>query len=940
MHRFEPILSKMEAAPHPWPTLGVLLMRDGLVTKEDLEAILDEQRDSRQQRITGRRLGELLVERGVVTQAQVAKLVAEQYELPFVELEETDIDLKVAVILSEDLARRFSAVPINFLPDGSLLLAIADPSTVIFSDELRRALGAPPRFAVVGPEAIDLAIAFVHERPDPAVERDTTETSVDDSVVVELHAEGPDSSLPTEVSDAPYFGSQRAVAHLWPPLGALLIRERLVTDAELETALAQQRLSASRRLGEILVERGVVTRADVARLVAEQYELPFVELAESEVDQKIAALLPEEIARRYAALPIGFLPDGSLRVVVADPTNVLYSDELHLALGVPVSFAVADPGAIDAAITLAHEHALAVGDDLEETPLVADIVDPFADDASPAIGEVVDESTDDAVAESTVVEEVADVPAAAEFAEFAEIDGMEDVADIFALEETFEPVAAYVAYEDDTSGTSATEELADVDELPETPFDEDVAGSLPVEETSESVSTGVTEYGDDVADASAADEFIHIEEIAEIEVVEEIADTLALEEALEPVTDEVAFGEPEEGADLLDVDSVDEAPAPVEPAETRDVDELDETIERALALGASTIHFSPQPYGLVVRARIDGVMRELDTLPTSEQESVTSRLKAMTQLGGTGANTVALRIDVLATKHGEKVTLRVHDEVAAPISLTDLGMASDDEETVRNAIHQPSGAIVVCGPAGSGKTTTLYAALRELDAQERTLATIDDPVGFLLPGIDQIEVDRHAGPSFAHGLRAILGSDPDVILIGEVRDEETARTAVQAALTGHLVLSGLHAQTAAAAVRRLTDMGVEPGVLGATLTCVVAQLLVRRVCQDCRETHYATADDLFELGRSTEDAGPRLLARGRGCSACGHTGFRGRAGIFEVLPMTDDIRALVAERASTTEIQRAAVAQGMRTLREDGSRLAVEGVTTAAEVRRVLGDPA
>ncbi len=456
----------MEAAPHPWPTLGVLLMRDGLVTKEDLEAILDEQRDSRQQRITGRRLGELLVERGVVTQAQVAKLVAEQYELPFVELEETDIDLKVAVLLTEDLARRFSAVPINFLPDGSLLLAIADPGTVIFSDELRRALGAPPRFAVVGPHAIDAAIAFVHERPESPIERNGTETGADDDVVVEMHAEEPDTSLPTEASDEPYFGSQRAVAHLWPPLGALLMREGLVTDADLETALAQQRLSASRRLGEILVERGIVTRADIARLVAEQYELPFVELAASEVDPLAGALLPEEIARRYAAVPIGFLPDGSLRLVVADPTNVLYSDELHIALGVPLSFAVADPSAIAAAITLAHEHAPTVDASLEDTsPVGGEVVDPSVDSTRlPTFDELVDTSTDDAVAESIAVE---DVPAAAEL---AEVHDAEDAADIFVLEETLEPAAAYVAYEDDAEDASTAEELADVDELPETPF--------------------------------------------------------------------------------------------------------------------------------------------------------------------------------------------------------------------------------------------------------------------------------------------------------------------------------------------------------------------------------------------------------------------------------------------------------------------------------------
>ena len=906
-------------------------MRDGLVTKEDLEAILDDQRDSRQQRITGRRLGELLVERGVVTQAQVARLVAEQYELPFVELEEIDIDLKVAVLLTEDFARRFSAVPINFLPNGSLLVAIGDPSTVIFSDELRRALGAPPRFAVVGPEAIDAAIAFVHERPESPVERNGTETGVDDTVVVEL---------PTEASDEPYFGSQRATAHLWPPLGALLIREGLVTDTELETALAQQRLSASRRLGEILVERGVVTPADVARLVAEQYELPFVELAESEVEQTTAALLPEEIARRYAALPIGFLPDGSLRVVVADPTNVLYSDELHVALGVPLSFAVADPSAIHAAIALVHEYERVVDDSLEDTsPVAGEVVDPSADGtALPAYDEVVDESTDGAVLEITAADDVADLSAAAEP---AQIQDTEDVADIFALDETLEPVAAYdVAHEDDVADVPVAEEFAETDQLSETPLVEDVAGILDVEETYESyesVSAEVVAYEDHSADVPVAEEFAESEEIAEIRVVEATADIVALEESFEPaITDEEAFDEPDGGTNPPEVDTIDEAPTPVELTETPDVHDLDETIGRALSLGASSIHFSPQPHGLVVRARIDGVMRELETLPSSEQESVTSRLKAMTELV-TNESTIDVRIDVLTTRQGERVTLRVRDEVAAPILLTDLGMAPDAEETVRQAIHQPSGGIVVCGPTGSGKTTTLYAALRELNAPERTLTTIDDAVGYVLPGVDQVEVDPRAGLSFAQGLRTILSSDPDVILVGEVRDEETARTAAQAALTGHLVLSGLHAPTAAAAVQRLAEMGVEPGVLGATLTCIVAQRLVRRVCQDCRETYYATDDDRVELGRPADDAGPRLLARGRGCTACGDTGFRGRAALFEVLPVTDDIRALVAERASTTEIQRAAVAAGMRTLREDGIRHCLEGVTTAAEVKRALG---
>jgi len=371
----------------------------------------------------------------------------------------------------------------------------------------------------------------------------------------------------------------------------------------------------------------------------------------------------------------------------------------------------------------------------------------------------------------------------------------------------------------------------------------------------------------------------------------------------------------------------------------------------ALDLGASDIHFTPQRDALVVRARVDGVMRELTAIPLSREAAATRQLKEMGRLDesehgrpmegrasiGAGNETIGFQITVLPTTNGEKVTLRVLDRPTGPISLADLGMPADVEEVFRGAIEQPFGTVVACGPTGSGRTTTLYAALQELNTPERTIATIEDPVEYVMPGIDQTDVDPAAGLTFAGGLRAIVRSDPDAILVGELSDAETAQIAVRAAMTGHLVLSTLHAQSAASAVQRLMDMGVEPGLLGTTLTCVIAQRLARRVCEDCRESYYATATDLAELDRPGEEAGRRLLARGRGCSACGGTGFRGQAGLFEILPLTDEIQTLVSARASTTEIQRTAVEAGMRTLRADGIRLCLDGVTTAAEVRRVVG---
>ena len=553
----------------------------------------------------------------------------------------------------------------------------------------------------------------------------------------------------------------------WPKFGSLLVRDGLLTEEELALALAEQR-GSGKRLGEILVEKGTITRTQVARLLAEQVEMPLVEMDESEVDIAAAALLPEALARRYSALPMGFLPDDSLLVAVADPTNVLHWDELRLALGVPIRFGIAPPDAIDAAIAFVHQESVDLVEDDEEPNHAAGIVDMHeADGDAPAVAQV------------------------------------------------------------------------------------------------------------------------------------------------------------------------------------------NKTIQRALALGASDIHFTPQLRALEVRARVDGVVRRIGTIQNSQQAAVTTRLKVMGRLDiaerrapqdgrvavRTGGHTVDLRIAVLPTKFGEKITLRVLNQASAPRSLAELDLAPETEEAIRHAIGQPFGAVITCGPTGSGKTTTLYAALHELNTPERTLMTIEDPVEYLTAGIDQIEVNPRAGLTFARGLRTILRSDPDVILVGEIRDEETAQIAIRAAMTGHLVCSTLHSQTAASAVRRMTDMGVEAGLLAATLTCLVAQRLARRICLDCKETYKATKADLVALGRPNERAGRRQLARGVGCSACGGTGYKGRIALFEVLTFTEELRELIAGGASTVELQRAAVASGMHTLFDDGARLCIEGVTTVSEVRRVVGDP-
>jgi type IV pilus assembly protein PilB len=293
-----------------------------------------------------------------------------------------------------------------------------------------------------------------------------------------------------------------------------------------------------------------------------------------------------------------------------------------------------------------------------------------------------------------------------------------------------------------------------------------------------------------------------------------------------------------------------------------------------------------------------------------------------------------VRIAVLPAAYGEKITLRILSQGEAPSSLDELGMSPRSRADLSVANAQPLGAVVVVGPTGSGKTTTLFTCMQMLNTPDRQLTTIEDPVEYRTVGLDQVEVSIKAGLTFASGLRTILRSDPDVLLIGEVRDEETAQIAFRAAMTGHLVLTTLHAQTAASAIQRLRDMNVEPSILATSINCIVAQRLVRLVCRKCCQP--STPSDEFLAGLAVASIpAESTFVRATGCAACGDTGYLGRTPVFEVMAMTDEVAELVY--ASTREIERMAISQGMSTLRESGIALAAAGITTLEEVRRVVG---
>jgi len=366
----------------------------------------------------------------------------------------------------------------------------------------------------------------------------------------------------------------------------------------------------------------------------------------------------------------------------------------------------------------------------------------------------------------------------------------------------------------------------------------------------------------------------------------------------------------------------------------------------ALRSRASDVHIQPTGEGVVVRYRIDGVLHPVATYPLSVLEPVVSRIKVMGRMDITekrlpqdgrttvrlGNKNVDLRISTVPSNYGERVVVRLLDRSTGVYGLEEVGLSDDHLEMMDGIVDEPNGIFFCTGPTGSGKTTTLYAALLRVDSEERNVITLEDPIEYHLPGITQLPVTEKKGMTFVSGLRSILRQDPDVIMVGEVRDVETARMAVRAAQTGHLVLSTLHTNDSAGAVARLLDLGVEPFLLSSTLTAIMAQRLVRQVCPECSEPYTATRQELKQLGLDQDRQVE--LRRGVGCEKCLHTGFYGRVGLFELLFIDDPIRRLIVQEADAMTIRNSALERGLVTLRTDGVRKVLQGVTTPGEVLR------
>jgi type IV pilus assembly protein PilB len=553
-------------------------------------------------------------------------------------------------------------------------------------------------------------------------------------------------------------------------LGEILVEQGLITQEDLDRALLQQSRT-DQLLGRILIDMGMLKEGELMAALAGQVGYRFVDLSAQPIDATAAALVPEQVAYRYRAIPIGYDDESRLIVAMADPANLFALDDIRTITG------------------------------LEIQPVVA---------------------------------------------------------------------------------------------------------------TASDIESAIRRYG-------------------------------RLDQSVEQVASQAAQAVEE------DIFKPDRAATAVE--EGPIIKMVNLLITQAIADRASDIHIEPAERDVRIRYRVDGVLHEIMRSPRNIHGGLVSRLKVMADINiaerripqdgrvglTVGGKTVDLRMATLPTVFGEKVVIRILDKSSVLLKLEELGFLESSFKTYQKAFTKPYGAILVTGPTGSGKSTTLYATLNIVNKPDKNIITVEDPVEYRLPGINQMQINPRAGLTFASALRSILRADPDVILVGEIRDRETALIAVEAALTGHLVLSSLHTNDAPAALPRLVEMGVETYLVASAIDCVVAQRLARKLCARCRESYRPDPAQLAEAGFPEYLWGEiGEMFRPVGCSNCAKTGFRGRLGLYEVMPMSEEIERLIVDRAPSDQIRRSAQQDGMISLRQDGLEKVRLGVTSIEEILRVV----
>jgi type IV pilus assembly protein PilB len=604
-------------------------------------------------------------------------------------------------------------------------------------------------------------------------------------------------------------------------LGDLLLKQKLITQDQLETALKLQREEGG-KIGEALVRVGAVSEADITETLSQQFGVPSIDLAHFEIDPAIIKVVPGEVARKYGVLPVN-KTGATLTIAMGDPTNVFAMDDIKFMTGYNVEPVVASEIALRKAI-----------DKHYGTPRSVVLKERAKGGGGQTLSS--DTSLDDVMASSALT--------------------MDDMASVGLGELNMDEITGM-----DTG--------ADVD-----------------------VVRGEEGQEIDLSDLAKSSESAPIIKVSNLILIE------------------------------------------------------------ALKAGASDIHVEPYEKEFRVRFRVDGILHNIMALPMRTRDPLISRLKIMAKLDISEkrlpqdgrikirlrveerSRDLDLRVSSVPTHFGEKVVMRLLDKSKLQLDMTQLGFDQEPLRRFKDAIDRPYGIVLVTGPTGSGKTNTLYSAVAALNDPTVNIMTAEDPIEFNLAGINQVQMKEQIGLTFASALRSFLRQDPDIILVGEVRDFETAEIAVKAALTGHLVLSTLHTNDAPSTINRLMNMGIEPFLVATSVNCICAQRLVRRICSHCIEDMETPPQMLMQVGYAPDEVKALRIKRGRGCERCNNTGYKGRVGLFEVLSFTDEIRDMILSGASSIELKRKAIEEGMVSLRMSGLQKIKEGATTLEEVLR------
>ena len=603
-------------------------------------------------------------------------------------------------------------------------------------------------------------------------------------------------------------------------LGDLLLKQKLITQEQLETALKLQREEGG-KIGEALVRVGAVSEGDITETLSQQFGVPSIDLAHFEIDPAVIKVVPGEVARKYGVLPVN-KTGATLTIAMGDPTNVFAMDDIKFMTGYNVEPVVASEIALRKAI-----------DKHYGTP------------------------------RSVVLKE-----------------RVKQSGPTFNPESSLEDVMA--------SSALTMDDMASV---------------------------GLGEIN--------MDEITGLDTGADVDVVR---------------------GEEGQEIDLSDLTKSSES-API-------IKVSNLILIEALKAGASDIHVEPYEKEFRVRFRIDGILHNIMALPMRTRDPLISRLKIMAKLDISEkrlpqdgrikirlrveerSRDLDLRVSSVPTHFGEKVVMRLLDKSKLQLDMTQLGFDQEPLLRFKDAIDRPYGIVLVTGPTGSGKTNTLYSAIAALNDPTVNIMTAEDPIEFNLAGINQVQMKEQIGLTFASALRSFLRQDPDIILVGEIRDFETAEIAVKAALTGHLVLSTLHTNDAPSTINRLMNMGIEPFLVATSVNCICAQRLVRRICAHCPEDLETPPQMLIQVGFAPDEVKGLRVRRGRDCERCNNTGYKGRVGLFEVLLFSDEIRDMILSGASSIELKRKAMEEGMVSLRMSGLQKIREGATTLEEVLR------